>query len=84
MEKHLYSVYDKLIKDRNQEMLNRIMNLIKDNCGVIERSLLLRYTRLLKKDFNNYIDTLIEGKSLAVRIKKTKTKSAVYYKIIGD
>ena len=84
LEKHLYSVYDKLIKDKNQEMLNKILNIATDNGGIIERSKLLRYTHMLKKDFNNFIETLIERKSLAVRIEKTKTKSAVYYKTIGD
>ena len=84
MEKHLYSVYDKLIKDRNQEMLNKILNIIADNGGDIERSRLLRYTHMLRKDFDNFIETLIERKSLAVRIEKTKTKPAVFYKIIGD
>ena len=84
MEKHLYSVYDKLIKDRNQEMLNKILNIIADNGGDIERSRLLRYTHMLRKDFDNFIETLIERKSLAVRREKTKTKPAVYYKIIGD
>ena len=84
LEKHLYSVYDKLIKDRNQETLNKILNIVIDNGGVIERSNLLRYTHMLKKDFNNFIETLIERRSLAFHTEKTKTKSVVYYKIIGD
>ena len=84
LEKHLYSVYDKLIKDRNQETLNKILNIVIDNGGVIERSKLLRYTHMLKKDFNNFIETLIERRSLAFHTEKTKTKSVVYYKIIGD
>ena len=84
LEKYLYSVYDKLIKDKNQETLNKILNIIADNGGTIERSKLLRYTHMLKKDFNNFIETLIERRSVAVRVEKTKTKSAVYYKIIGD
>jgi hypothetical protein len=84
LEKYLYSVYDKLIKDKNQETLNKILNIIADNGGIIERSKLLRYTHMLKKDFNNFIETLIERKSIAFIAKKTKTKSAVYYKIIGD
>ena len=84
LEKHLYSVYDKLIKDRNQEMLNKILNIIADNGGTIERSRLLRYTHMLRKDFDNFIETLTERKSLAVNKEKTKTKSAVFYKIIGD
>ncbi len=84
LEKYLYSVYDRLVKDKNQETLNRMLNIIKDNGGVIERSKLLRYTHLLKRDFDNFIETLIERKSVAVRIEKTKTKSAVHYEIIGD
>ena len=84
LEKYLYSVYDKLIKDKNQETLNKILNIIADNGGTIERSKLLRYTHMLKKDFNNFIETLIERRSVAFIAKKTKTKSAVYYKIIGD
>jgi len=73
-----------LIKDKNQETLNKILNIIADNGGTIERSKLLRYTHMLKKDFNNFIETLIERRSVAVRVEKTKTKSAVYYKIVGD
>ncbi|MHB1661116.1 MAG: DUF3987 domain-containing protein [bacterium] len=84
LEKYLYSVYDKLIKDRNKEILEKILNIISDNGGVIERSKLLRYTHMLKRDFDNFIDTLIERRSIAVRIEKTKTKSAVYYKKIGN
>ena len=84
LEKYLYSVYDKLIKDKNQEILNKILNIIADNGGTIERSKLLRYTHMLKKDFNNFIETLIERRSIVLISKKTKTKSAVYYKIIGD
>ncbi|MCL4497237.1 MAG: hypothetical protein M1467_03905 [Deltaproteobacteria bacterium] len=84
LEKHLYSVYDKLIKDKNQETLNKILNIVIDNGGVIERSKLLRYTHMLKKDFNNFIETLIERRSLAFHTEKTKTKSVVYYKITRD
>ena len=84
MEKHLYSVYDKLIKDRNQETLNKILNIIADNGGTIERSRLLRYMHMLKKDFDNFIDTLIERQSIARCTEKTKTKFAVYYKKIGS
>ena len=84
LEKHLYTVYDKLIKDKNQEMLNKILNIIADNGGDIERSRLLRYTHMLRKDFDNFIDTLIERQSIARRTEKTKTKFAVYYKKIGS
>ena len=84
LEKHLYSVYDKLIKDRNQEMLNKILNIIADNGGTIERSRLLRYTHMLKKDFDNFTDTLIESKLIASITENTKTKHITRYKIIGD
>ncbi len=61
-----------------------MLNLISDNGRIVERSKLLRYTHMLKRDFDNFIDTLIERQPIAVRIEKTKTKSAVYYKKIGN
>lgn len=84
LEEYLYAVYDKLIKDRNKEIMDKILNIISDNGGIIERSRLLRYTHMLKRDFDNFIDTLIERQSIARRTEKTKTKSAVYYKKIGS
>ena len=84
LERYLYSVYDKLIKDKNQETLNKILNIIIDNGGVIERSRLLRYTHMLKKDFDNFMDTLIERKSVVLNKENTKTKPGTNYKIIGD
>ncbi len=84
LEKYLYAVYDKLIKDRNKEIMDKILNIISDNGGIIERSKLLRYTHMLKRDFDNFIDTLIERRSIASRTEKTKTKSAIYYKKIGS
>ena len=84
LEKYLYAVYDKLIKDRNKEIMDKILNIISDNGGIIERSKLLRYTHMLKRDFDNFIDTLIERHSIAIRTEKTKTKSSISYKIIGN
>ena len=84
LEEYIYAVYDKLIKDRNKEIMDKILNIISDNGGIIERSRLLRYTHMLKRDFDNFIDTLIERQSIARRTEKTKTKSAVYYKKIGS
>ena len=84
LERYLYSVYDKLIKDKNQETLNKILNIIADNGGTIERSRLLRYTHMLKKDFDNFMDTLIERKSVVLNKENTKTKPGTNYKIIGD
>jgi hypothetical protein len=72
LEKYLYAVYDKLIKDRNKEIMDKILNIISDNGGIIERSKLLRYTHMLKRDFDNFIDTLIERRSIASRTEKTK------------
>ncbi len=84
LERYIYAVYDKLIKDKNQETLNKILNIIIDNGGDIERSRLLRYTHMLKKDFDNFMDTLIERKSVVLNKENTKTKPGTNYKIIGD
>ena len=49
LEKNLYAVYDKLVKDKNLDIINKLLNIITDNGGIIERSKLLRNSHLLKK-----------------------------------
>ena len=73
---------EQLIYGEFQIKENKLYEIIKGSPeGEIKHSDLLNRSNMNKQEFQLYIDTLLEKEKITMQIKKTATRSAVYYSI---
>jgi len=84
IEAQLFGVFDRLTTNEVKDNMDKIKNIILENGGVVDRSKLLHYSRLLAKDFNNYIGTMVESGQVTQKMENNKTKTTTYYSLVKE
>lgn len=74
----LQALLDDLTWTKDGDQLQRLKGLVGTNGG-LDRSALLRKSKLRVKDFNDYLDTLLQGGELVSTRKPTAGRPVVWY-----
>ena len=82
-EKNLFEVYERLIeKDETHKKIDKLLNIIVEAGGEIQRSKLLKNCNLSKFDFDRIIETLIARENIISFSKPTTPKATTFYKLL--